>query len=142
MNFQWTPPMTAKDTRSRKQLRLFALGLLGVFLVWVVITKGLAGYLAETDPEAALRLDPGNSTALLNLIDAKLAEASDKAKAQPSQTQPSSKEKDSDQPTAHAKLLSPGARQGRRRASPQLGQARLAQRALEPRGSSRPRPVV
>ena len=48
------------------------LTILVAFLVWEVITRSIAAYLADTSPEAAIRLWSTNPTALLNLADAKL----------------------------------------------------------------------
>ena len=45
---------------------------LAVFLVWEVITRSIAAYLADTSPEAAIRLRSTNPTALLNLADTRL----------------------------------------------------------------------
>jgi hypothetical protein len=48
------------------------LTILAAFLVWEVITRSVAAYLADTHPEVALRLSSTNPTALLNLADARL----------------------------------------------------------------------
>lgn len=61
-----------KETRGLKRFRLLVLGVLAVFLIWEVTTRGLASYLAESNPAASLHLRAGNPTALLNLIEAKL----------------------------------------------------------------------
>ena len=45
---------------------------LAAFLVWEVITRSIAAYLADTSPEAAIRLRSTNPTALLNLADTRL----------------------------------------------------------------------
>ena len=45
---------------------------LAVFLVWEVITRSIAAYLADASPEAAIRLRSTNPTALLNLADVRL----------------------------------------------------------------------
>jgi hypothetical protein len=89
MNFQWTIP--TMNTKSRlKRFRLLILGVLAVFLIWEVTTRGLASYLAESNPEASLRLRAGNPTAVLNLIQTKLAEAQQQARKQSSQGDQSS----------------------------------------------------
>src|SRR5262245_58193677 len=90
MNFQWTIP--AMDTKSRrlKPLRLLILGGLAVFLIWEVTTRGLASYLAESNPDASVRLRAGNPRAVLNLIQTKLAEAQQRATKQSSQGDQSS----------------------------------------------------
>jgi hypothetical protein len=49
------------------RLRLMILIPLAVFLLWEVITRSLAAYLADARPELALRLRSTNPTALLNL---------------------------------------------------------------------------
>ena len=74
------------DTKSRrsKRLRLLILGGLAVFLIWEVTTRGLASYLAESNPEASLRLRAGNPRAVLNLIQTKLDEAQQQATKQSS----------------------------------------------------------
>jgi hypothetical protein len=48
------------------------LATLAVFLVWEVITRSIASYLADTSPEAAISLRFNNPTALLNLADTRL----------------------------------------------------------------------
>ena len=45
---------------------------LGVFLVWEVVTRGVAAYLADSSPEKALYLRATEATALLNLAEKKL----------------------------------------------------------------------
>ena len=45
---------------------------LAAFLVWEVLTRSLAAYLADAGPEAALRLWSTNPAALLNLADLRL----------------------------------------------------------------------
>jgi hypothetical protein len=91
MNFQWTIPKVNKETKGFKRFRLPILGVLAVFLIWEVATRGLASYLAESNPGVSLRLRAGNSTAVLNLIETKLDEAQQQARKQSSQgDQPSS----------------------------------------------------
>ena len=85
MNFQWTIPKVNKETKGFKRFRLPILGVLAVFLIWEVATRGLASYLAESNPKASLRLRAGNSTAVLNLIETKLDEAQQQARKQSSQ---------------------------------------------------------
>ena len=48
---------------------------LAAFLVWEVITRSLAAYLADASPEAAIRLWSTNPTALVNLADLRLNSA-------------------------------------------------------------------
>ncbi len=54
------------------RIRLIILVALGVFLVWGVVTRGVAAYLAEASPEKAIRLRATQATALLNLAEKKL----------------------------------------------------------------------
>ena len=49
--------------------RTYIIAGLCVFLVWVILTRGLSAYLAETAPAAALWLDPGQPEALTQLSD-------------------------------------------------------------------------
>lgn len=49
----------------------------GVVLAWQVVTRSFVEYLADLEPEWALRLAPDNSKALLNLAIAKLNQAYD-----------------------------------------------------------------
>src|SRR5215470_17841496 len=45
---------------------------IALLLVWEVMTRSLAAYLADAKPETALQLQPGNPTAPLNLAEARL----------------------------------------------------------------------
>src|SRR6516165_6677487 len=90
MNFQWNIGTIDKETRGLKRFRLPILAVLAAFLVWEVTTRGLAAYLADTNPEASLRLRAGNPTALLRLIETKLAEDQEKAARQSSEEDSSS----------------------------------------------------
>jgi hypothetical protein len=45
---------------------------IALLLVWTVLTRSLAAYLADAQPETAIQLQPANSTALLNLAEARL----------------------------------------------------------------------
>ena len=53
--------------------RIIVLTLLGLFLLYHVVTKSFGAYLADADPEAALVLNGNNPTALLNLAEDKLS---------------------------------------------------------------------
>ena len=53
--------------------RIIALTLLGLFLLYHVVTKSFGAYLADANPEAALVLNGNNPTALLNLAEDKLS---------------------------------------------------------------------
>ena len=55
-------------------MRIIALSVLGVFLLYHVLTKSFGAYLADASPEAALLLNGSNVTALLNLAEDKLSE--------------------------------------------------------------------
>lgn len=55
--------------------RAMLLALLGLLLVWQVVTRSLAAYLADAAPEAALRLDAAHPVALLALAGRKLNES-------------------------------------------------------------------
>ena len=54
------------------RIRLIILIALAVFLVWEIVTRGVAAYLAETSPEMATTLRASEPTALLNLAEKKL----------------------------------------------------------------------
>ena len=69
---------SAVTARSRfLRFRVMILATLAVFLVWEVITRSIAAYLADANPEAAIRLRSTNPTALLNLADMKLNPAAE-----------------------------------------------------------------
>ena len=55
-----------------KRLRIVLFALLAIALVWLIITRSLVAYLADNSPEAALKLRPGDATALVNLAESKL----------------------------------------------------------------------
>jgi hypothetical protein len=63
-------------------MRLVTFVSIAVFLIWEVITRGGAAYLAEASPEKALGLQPTQATALINLAEKKLRETAPK-KAEP-----------------------------------------------------------
>ena len=65
------PEATEASVSSR--WRIIALTLLGLFLLYHVVTKSFGAYLADADPEAALVLNGNNPTALLNLAEDKLS---------------------------------------------------------------------
>jgi hypothetical protein len=90
MNLQWTIPAIDEKTTGFKRFRVLILGALAAFLVWEVTTRGLAAYLAETNPKASLFLRPGNSSALLNLIEHNLDEAKEKVAKEPSEEETTS----------------------------------------------------
>jgi hypothetical protein len=53
-------------------VRAILLTGLGVLLSWAVVTRSFSAYFAEADPAKALRLNPQQSTALLNLAERRL----------------------------------------------------------------------
>jgi hypothetical protein len=65
------PEMTAPHRPGA--LRLLALAILGLCLLWIVVTRSLATSLAETDPETALVLQPNEPRALFNLAQGQFA---------------------------------------------------------------------
>lgn len=56
-----------------KRIRAVVFAVLAVALVWQVTTRGFAAYLAETQPETALRLLENEPNALLNQAEARLS---------------------------------------------------------------------
>src|SRR5262245_36438915 len=90
MNFQWAIPTMDKETSGLKRFRLLVLGVLAVFLIWEVTTRGLASYLAKSNPEASPSLRAGNPAALSNLTETKLDEVQQQARKQSSQGDQSS----------------------------------------------------
>ena len=55
-------------------LRPIALVILGIFLVWIILTRSLAASLAENTPATALALQPQEPRALLRIAKTKLTE--------------------------------------------------------------------
>ena len=55
------------DANLSRRLRLLILAPLALFLVWEVITRSVVAYLADANPEMAVRLRSNYPTALLNL---------------------------------------------------------------------------
>ncbi len=66
-----TIPRPLEDRRPSRR-RYIAVALLSLALVALVASTSLVAYLAEANPEMALRLRPNDSVALLNLADRKL----------------------------------------------------------------------
>ena len=62
------------EARSFPWLRALVLAVMGGCLVWLVATKSLAAYLAETQPEWALWLNPSEPNALLRIADQQMAQ--------------------------------------------------------------------
>ena len=60
-------------TSASRRLWVIALSILGLFLLYQIVSKGFSAYLADTNPEAALFLNGSNPTALLNLAEDKLS---------------------------------------------------------------------
>ncbi|MGD0533684.1 MAG: hypothetical protein ABSA62_15870 [Methyloceanibacter sp.] len=69
----WSVPSLYAQASRSSRVRLLILAALALFLVWEVLTRSLAAYFADADPEAALRLRSTNPTALLNLAEDRLA---------------------------------------------------------------------
>jgi hypothetical protein len=57
------------QARPRFKSRTVLLGIVGAILVWLVVSRSLAAYLANIAPQTALWLDPQQSQALVNLAD-------------------------------------------------------------------------
>lgn len=55
--------------RRFSRLRTVAFSAAAAFLVWEVVSQSFAAYLADSAPETALWLHPGNPAALINLAD-------------------------------------------------------------------------
>jgi hypothetical protein len=72
MNFQWSIPAVDERASRRLRYRIWILIPLAAFLLWEVVTRSVAAYLADSRPELALHLWSTNSTALLNLAEKKL----------------------------------------------------------------------
>jgi hypothetical protein len=68
----WSSPSLSAHASQSSRLRLILLAPLALFLVWEVITRSVAAYLADASPETAIRLRSTNPTALLNLADYRL----------------------------------------------------------------------
>jgi hypothetical protein len=62
-------PSIATAAAKTPRLRLIGFVLCGVILVWLVLSRSLAAYLADGAPQAALWLNRREPTALLNLAD-------------------------------------------------------------------------
>ena len=60
-------PSVSHDVGLSPRLRLWILVPLALFLLWEVITRSVVAYLANANPEMAVRLRSNYSTALLNL---------------------------------------------------------------------------
>ncbi|MGO8842748.1 MAG: hypothetical protein ACLQF1_16965, partial [Methyloceanibacter sp.] len=65
----WSVPGLFALANRSARFRLLILVPIALFLVWEVLTRSLAAYYADASPEAALRLDSTNPTALLNLAE-------------------------------------------------------------------------
>jgi hypothetical protein len=63
----WRAPCVSHDASLSPRLRLLILVPLALFLVWEVITRSVVAYLADANPEMAVRLRSNYPTALLNL---------------------------------------------------------------------------
>jgi hypothetical protein len=62
-------PQTRSKSRYLGRLRIVVLAVFALFLAWLVITQSFAAYFAAVAPETALRLQPQQPLALINLAD-------------------------------------------------------------------------
>jgi hypothetical protein len=62
----------ARDDLPRRRLLLVLLGMLGLGLLWLILSRNLVAYLAVVTPEEALLLRPGDPAALVNLAEGEL----------------------------------------------------------------------
>lgn len=62
----------AERTARSSRLKLFALGALGLFLVWAVLARSFAAYFADASPKAAIVIHHSTPMALLNLAERQL----------------------------------------------------------------------
>ena len=60
--------------QSNSLLRPIILVVVGIFLIWIILTRSLAASLAETQPDTALVLQPHEPRALLKLAKSKLVD--------------------------------------------------------------------
>lgn len=67
------PNTTMMGRFNKPRLRIIIFAVLAALLIWQVVTRSVAAYLAETNPEAALQLRPTEPTALLNLAGDRLS---------------------------------------------------------------------
>ena len=84
-----------KHAGQRSRLRLIILVALALFLVWEVITRSLAAYLAEASPEMAISLRSTEPTALLNLAEDRLNLDAAATEVEPVSTPPRNEASDS-----------------------------------------------
>ena len=77
---QASSPSENRHASKSARFRLMILAPLALFLVWEVITRSVAAYLADAWPEMAIRLRSTNPTALLNLADEALDRTADARK--------------------------------------------------------------
>ena len=67
-------PPDAVEAPVSSRWRIIGITILGLFLLYHVVTKSFSAYLADTTPSSALFLNGNNPTALLNLAEDKLTE--------------------------------------------------------------------
>ena len=65
-------PEFVVEAKPFRWFHALVLAALGVGLLWLVVTKSFAAYLADVAPEWALKLNPNEPNALLRLADQKL----------------------------------------------------------------------
>ena len=86
-NLRTTPAEPALQVLGWKLWRILLVGLVVVFLMWALITKQLAGYLALHAPETALAIDPEHPVALVTLADRLLNGVADADEPDPNATE-------------------------------------------------------
>lgn len=59
------------SSREMRRVRIVATAL-SILLAWLILTRSIAAYLADADPALALWLSPGDSVALLSVVDTRL----------------------------------------------------------------------
>lgn len=111
--------------------RFVILVVLGVFLTWEVVTRGVTAYLAEASPELAIGLRASQATALLNLAEKRLSDLAPKVEPGPAPNDALSKEVQSQQSLDGAARPDPRPTFDSEPQAPTLVQIRtLAERAL------------
>jgi hypothetical protein len=79
----WRAPSASQDASWSPRLRLWILAPLALFLVWEVITRSVVAYLANANPELALRLRANYPTAFLKLAYDRLSRDPSAKKSEP-----------------------------------------------------------
>jgi hypothetical protein len=72
-NFRsWTSANRRSYSSSSSRLRFLVLGTFSLFLAWEILTRSFAAYLADTNPDIAIRLRSNTTKALVNLAEKRL----------------------------------------------------------------------